>query len=517
MRAAVARIGVATGDVEVHVLPPLLHNRPQAIAGEVRGLVRRLQAAGRTVVVAYADCGTYGALDEVCADLGVHRLRGLHCYDVFAGSERIEALFQEEPGTYLLTDFLVRSFHRTVMSELGLDRHPELWADYFGNYRRVVWLAQDPTASLEHKARSIAARFGHPLEIVHTGGAGLDDENPASPRAGDRLSAMLRRGLRAATAALTAARYEVIPTSGIGDAVLEFVPHDVTVAVTASPTKGIEATFELSARLAAAGYDVVPHLSARLVRDREHLSELVAWIQELALGDVFVPAGDADPPAGIYDSSLSLLEALQDLGPEAGTLPRLGITGYPESHPKIDDDVRIQAMGTSGGTRRTSSATCVSMLAPCRPGCTACRRGASPCRSASGSVRSRGPYEARVDVASKIGVADSVRYLRSHASTVLRLNAPGGYKPDRLLNQIGPMLADPASKVEGLHVLPSTRCARPSNGANACSRSWADQPPDLEPVDRSAEAPRQRAGSSVPALQCLHERGQTRFTSPMMA
>ena len=130
VRAAVARIGVATGDVEVHVLPPLLHNRPQAIAGEVRGLARRLQAAGRTVVVAYADCGTYGALDEVCADLGVHRLRGLHCYDVFAGSERIEALFQEEPGTYLLTDFLVRSFHRTVMSELGLDRHPELWADY---------------------------------------------------------------------------------------------------------------------------------------------------------------------------------------------------------------------------------------------------------------------------------------------------------------------------------------------------------------------------------------------------
>jgi hypothetical protein len=176
VRAAAARSTAATGDIEVHSLPPLLHNRPQAIAGEVRRLVRRLQARGRTVVVAYADCGTYGALDDVCADLGVQRLRGLHCYDVFAGPERIEALFEEDPGTYLLTDFLVRSFHRTVMSELGLDRHPELWADYFGHYHRVVWLAQQATETLEREARSIAARFGLPLEIVHTGGGGLDAE-----------------------------------------------------------------------------------------------------------------------------------------------------------------------------------------------------------------------------------------------------------------------------------------------------------------------------------------------------
>ncbi|MGC9962041.1 MAG: DUF1638 domain-containing protein [Acidimicrobiales bacterium] len=176
VRAAVARSMAATGDIDVHSLPPLLHNRPQAIAGEVRRLVQQLQAAGRTVVVAYADCGTYGALDDVCADLGVKRLRGLHCYDVLAGPERIAALLEEEPGTYLLTDFLVRTFHRTVMSELGLDRHPELWADYFGNYRRVVWLAQQATEALEQEARSIATRFGLPLEIVHTGSGGLDAE-----------------------------------------------------------------------------------------------------------------------------------------------------------------------------------------------------------------------------------------------------------------------------------------------------------------------------------------------------
>ena len=107
-----------------------------------------MQARGCYVVVAYADCGTYGVLDGVCERLRIGRLRGLHCYDVFAGPERMEELFAAEPGTYVLTDFLVRSFRRTVLSELGLDRHPELWTDYFGHYRRVVWLAQRRTAAL---------------------------------------------------------------------------------------------------------------------------------------------------------------------------------------------------------------------------------------------------------------------------------------------------------------------------------------------------------------------------------
>ncbi|MGO8874884.1 MAG: DUF1638 domain-containing protein, partial [Acidimicrobiales bacterium] len=149
VRAAAERSAHGGGDVEVHTLPPLLHNRPQLIAGEVARLARRLQESGRTVVVAYADCGTYGGLDEVCGALGLRRLGGLHCYDVFAGPGRIARLFEEEAGTYLLTDFLVRSFNRSVVRELGLDRHPELWADYFGNYRRLVWLAQHPTAELQ--------------------------------------------------------------------------------------------------------------------------------------------------------------------------------------------------------------------------------------------------------------------------------------------------------------------------------------------------------------------------------
>jgi hypothetical protein len=125
-------------------------------------------------VLAYADCGTYGALDSLCDSRGVKRLPGLHCYDLFAGPEKIAALFAEEPGTYLLTDYLVRTFDRTVLSGLGLDRHPELWPDYFGHYTRLVWLAQEPTPALAAEAARIAAIFGLPVARIDTGTRGLE-------------------------------------------------------------------------------------------------------------------------------------------------------------------------------------------------------------------------------------------------------------------------------------------------------------------------------------------------------
>lgn len=160
--------------VDVYPLPPLLHNQPQKIAGEVRALAERLRDTYGRVAVGYADCGTYGALDDVCADLGLERLPGLHCYDVFAGPSRIETFFEEQPGTYLLTDFLVRSFARTVEQELGLDRWPMLRDDYFRSYTRVVWLAQQPDDELHALAQDAADSLDLPLTVVETGTTGLE-------------------------------------------------------------------------------------------------------------------------------------------------------------------------------------------------------------------------------------------------------------------------------------------------------------------------------------------------------
>jgi hypothetical protein len=154
--------------VTVRALPARLHNRPEKIPDYAERAVAAARTSGARPVVAYADCGTYGALDKD------RRLPGLHCYDVFAGPDRIAELLAEEPGSYLLTDYLVRTFDRTVLESLGLDRHPELWHDYFGHYRRVIWLAQEPTPELEAAAVRIADLFGLPLTRINTGLARLE-------------------------------------------------------------------------------------------------------------------------------------------------------------------------------------------------------------------------------------------------------------------------------------------------------------------------------------------------------
>jgi hypothetical protein len=161
--------------VTVRSLPALLHNRPQNITLLAERAVVSALGSGRTVALAYADCGTYGGLDQLCARHGVRRLPGLHCYDVFAGAPNLAAMFEKEPGTYVLTDFLLRSFRRSVLAELGLVAHPELWPDYFGHYRRLVWLAQEPSPSLAAEAQRVAVMFGLPLTRIDTGVSRLEE------------------------------------------------------------------------------------------------------------------------------------------------------------------------------------------------------------------------------------------------------------------------------------------------------------------------------------------------------
>ena len=153
-------------------LPAVLHNRPQKIIIE----------AERAVVPPSAPAApwpwpTPTAVPTVrwtsCAPgTGVRRLPGLHCYDVFGGPAQMAAMFGAEPGTYVLTDFLLRSFDRLVLAELGLDRYPQLWPDYFGHYRRLVWLAQEPTPALAAEAERVAEMFGLPLTGSRPGSAG---------------------------------------------------------------------------------------------------------------------------------------------------------------------------------------------------------------------------------------------------------------------------------------------------------------------------------------------------------
>jgi len=159
--------------VDVHPLPPELHNRPERIAPAVTELIGELRERYDSIAVAYADCGSYGAIDHALDGTGIARLRGEHCYGVF-GHEEVAAAMAEQPGTYFLTDFLARTFERTVWRSLGLDRHPELRDSYFHAYTRVIWLAQRRTAELQAAAEHAAALLQLPLEVREVGESGLE-------------------------------------------------------------------------------------------------------------------------------------------------------------------------------------------------------------------------------------------------------------------------------------------------------------------------------------------------------
>ncbi|MFI6654413.1 5,10-methylenetetrahydrofolate reductase [Streptomyces sp. NPDC050523] len=250
------------------------------------------------------------------------------------------------------------------------------------------------------------------------------------------------------SALLDSVRYEVLPANATEDKVLAHVPRDVVVTITASPVKGLEPTLDLTGRLAAHGYRVVPHVPARLLRDDVHLKEVVERLSAAGVDDVFVPAGDADPPAGPYAGALPVLRRLSELG---GPFARVGITGYPESHPLIHDDLTIQAMWDKHAhATYVVSNLCFDprvlgeWIARIR------RRGVSlPVH-----VGVAGPVQRTklLAMATKIGVGESTRFLTRHASWFWRFAAPGGYAPERLLSRTQEALTAPSAGVAGLHL-----------------------------------------------------------------
>ncbi|MFI0928647.1 5,10-methylenetetrahydrofolate reductase [Streptomyces sp. NPDC021012] len=256
---------------------------------------------------------------------------------------------------------------------------------------------------------------------------------------------MATAGLRAL---LDSVRYEVLPAKATEDKVLAHVPRDVVVTVTASPVKGLEPTLDLAGRLAANGYRVVPHVPARLLRDEAHLKDVVDRLRGAGVDDVFVPAGDADPPAGTYDGALPVLRGLSELG---RPFARVGVTGYPESHPLIHDDVTIQAMWD----KREHATYIVSNLCfdPRVLGewIARIRRREVTLPVHLGVA---GPVQRAklLTMATKIGVGESTRFLTRHASWFLRFATPGGYSPDRLLARGGKALTAPSAGVAGLHL-----------------------------------------------------------------
>jgi Protein of unknown function (DUF1638) len=159
----------------VECLPAHYHNTPEAIAPAVRAKIRETRGRYGRIFVVYGDCGTSGALDRVLAEEGIERMPGPHCYEFYAGSAAYAAMMEAELGTFFLTDYMVRHFDRLIIEGLWLDRHPELLSQYFGNYRKLVYLAQTEDAELQEKAAAAAARLGLAYEYRMTGFGGLAD------------------------------------------------------------------------------------------------------------------------------------------------------------------------------------------------------------------------------------------------------------------------------------------------------------------------------------------------------
>ena len=248
--------------------------------------------------------------------------------------------------------------------------------------------------------------------------------------------------------ALRQPRYEVIPLKDTEEQVLEHIPKEAKLTVTASPQKGMEDTLRLAEQLTSQGYHVAPHLSARLIEDNAHLDEILQRLHEAGIRDAFVVGGDAEEPTGEFSGASELLEAMSKIGHE---LEEIGITGYPESHPILSDQTTREAMyekrpyatyivsqicfdpdTTSGWIRRVRERGVELPIYIGMPGAVSKRK--------------------LMQISSSIGLGGSADFLKKYGNWVARLLLPGGYNPDDLVQELAPHLGDTNSKVYGFHI-----------------------------------------------------------------
>lgn len=246
---------------------------------------------------------------------------------------------------------------------------------------------------------------------------------------------------------LLRSRFEVLPFDGIETEVVARLPRDVTLTVTASPTRGLEQTLDLTARLVGHGYRVVPHLSARLVESDAHVAAIVERLAALDVRDVFVVAGDSAEPHGPFEGAVAFLDALAAHG---HPFAEIGIAGYPESHPLIDDETVIAAL-----SEKARHATYISSQVCFDPAVTArwiesvwARGTRLPVYvGVPGAV----PRAKLLRISARIGIGDSLRFLRKNTSFASRF-LHGGFSPDPLIDGLKHLVLDPERKLAGFHV-----------------------------------------------------------------
>jgi methylenetetrahydrofolate reductase (NADPH) len=248
--------------------------------------------------------------------------------------------------------------------------------------------------------------------------------------------------------ALRLPRYEVIPLKGTEEQVLEHVPKEAKLTVTASPQKGMEDTLRLAEQLASQGYHVAPHLSARLIEDSAHVEEILLRLHEVGIRDAFVVGATLRSPLASLLARLELLKSMSRIGHE---LEEIGITGYPEGHPFLKDETLREAMYekrpyatyivsqicfdpeiTSGWIRRVRERGVELPIYIGIPGAVSKRK--------------------LMQISSSIGIGGSADFLKKHSNWFIRLLLPGGYSPDDLVEELGPYLGDPNRGVYGFHI-----------------------------------------------------------------